>query len=337
MDDWDARRPGDTGRNFWQNERNFGGDRFRDTEYMDSGKARGRWPERRGPADDTDLASRSLMIQSKKFFLDIKETQRGRFFKISEKAANGAKSKLTMEMDSAQTFQDKLTEFIEVYSNLGPRNSKNTANATHKSDKIVGSDRTYHLDLKENPRGRFLKMTMTFTRPSNNEKTDIVIPAQGMVDLRDNLADLLSEFVNPVDVSGESKESKEKDDEWVTLVDRTTPSKNEVKEEKKEERKDDRPELSLSTNYGRDYLFKVGENKHGMFLRISEVSSSFRTAINIPREGWSEFLDLMKTSLKEQRNKDSQSGDADAAPIDVPPAAEAEEVSKQDEEYGANF
>merc|ERR1711892_1255684 len=42
-----------------------------------------------------DLASRTLVLESKRFYLDVKENQRGRFIKIAEISADGRKKILT--------------------------------------------------------------------------------------------------------------------------------------------------------------------------------------------------------------------------------------------------
>ena len=39
-----------------------------------------------------DLASRTLVLESKRFYLDVKENQRGRFIKIAEISADGRKN-----------------------------------------------------------------------------------------------------------------------------------------------------------------------------------------------------------------------------------------------------
>ena len=38
-----------------------------------------------------DLASRTLVLESKRFYLDVKENKRGRFIKIAEISADGRK------------------------------------------------------------------------------------------------------------------------------------------------------------------------------------------------------------------------------------------------------
>ena len=43
-----------------------------------------------------DLASRTLVLESKRFYLDVKENQRGRFIKIAEISADGRKVRLSL-------------------------------------------------------------------------------------------------------------------------------------------------------------------------------------------------------------------------------------------------
>ena len=40
-----------------------------------------------------DLASRTLVLESKRFYLDVKENKRGRFIKIAEISADGRKER----------------------------------------------------------------------------------------------------------------------------------------------------------------------------------------------------------------------------------------------------
>lgn len=43
-----------------------------------------------------DLASRNLVLESKRFYLDVKENQRGRFIKIAEISADGRKNQVNI-------------------------------------------------------------------------------------------------------------------------------------------------------------------------------------------------------------------------------------------------
>ena len=154
-----------------------------------------------------------LQIQSKRFYLDVKQNRRGRFMKIAEVGAGGKKSRLLLSMFTASEFRDHLTvpclgcmwrgegssheymrltmkerwqyvclrfqlvvspsevmsscfmrkqEFSEHYASLGPPTQDALPDdGKLKSEIIVKDNRRYYLDLKENQRGRFLRVSQT--------------------------------------------------------------------------------------------------------------------------------------------------------------------------------
>merc|ERR1711892_1337534 len=53
-------------------------------------------------------------------------------------------------------------------------------------------DKKYHMDLRENARGRFLKLSETFSR--GNSRDQVFIPADGMVEFQQNLQELFDEY-----------------------------------------------------------------------------------------------------------------------------------------------
>lgn len=73
---------------------------------------------------------------------------------------------------------------------------------------MVKENRRYYLDLKENNRGRFLRVMLALyvqtkvthfsqvsqTISRGGPRSQIAIPAQGMIEFRDALTDLLDEF-----------------------------------------------------------------------------------------------------------------------------------------------
>lgn len=108
---------------------------------------------------------------------------------------------------------------------LGPPNPENVPeDGKLKSEMMIKDNRRYYLDLKENTRGRFLRVrfhiqitttqsglqvfnvfiinffsnlkneqvSQTITR--GGPRSQIAIPAQGMIEFRDALTDLLEEF-----------------------------------------------------------------------------------------------------------------------------------------------
>ena len=125
-----------------------------------------------------DLASRTLVLESKRFYLDVKENQRGRFIKIAEISADGRKNQILMTFSTAALFSQNLVAFIDFYKELEKVNPDNLKQGELKSEVMYKDDKKCHMDLKENARGRFLKVSETFTR--GYSRFQVFIPAEGM-------------------------------------------------------------------------------------------------------------------------------------------------------------
>ncbi|XP_054629663.1 transcriptional activator protein Pur-beta [Dunckerocampus dactyliophorus] len=233
-----------------------------------------------------ELASKRLDIQNKRFYLDVKQNAKGRFIKIAEVGAGGSKSRLTLSMSVAAEFRDYLGDFIEHYAQLGPSTPEQIAQSSGgddsgprralKSEFLVRENRKYYLDLKENQRGRFLRIRQTVNRgpgfgvgvggmPGTGMQAGqtIALPAQGLIEFRDALAKLIDDY------GGD-------DDELVGGGGGATGYS-------------ELPEGTSIMVDSKRFFFDVGSNKYGVFLRVSEVKPSYRNSITIPFKAWSKF------------------------------------------------
>lgn len=232
-----------------------------------------------------ELASKRLDIQNKRFYLDVKQNSKGRFIKIAEVGAGGSKSRLTLSLSVAAEFRDYLGDFIEHYAQLGPSSPEQIAQAAAadggprralKSEFLVRENRKYYLDLKENQRGRFLRIRQTVNRgpgggygagggggnPGMLSGQTIALPAQGLIEFRDALAKLIDDYGG--------------DDEELAAGAGGAGS----------------GELPQGTSIMVDskrFFFDVGSNKYGVFLRVSEVKPSYRNSITVPLKAWGKF------------------------------------------------
>ncbi|CAH2265032.1 jg11415, partial [Pararge aegeria aegeria] len=135
---------------------------------------------------EQELATKMLQIQSKRFYLDVKQNRRGRFIKVAEIGADGRRSQIFLAMSTAAEFRDHLSAFSDFYSSLGPPNPDNVPDdGKLKSEMMLKDNRRYYLDLKENSRGRFLRVSQTITR--GGPRSQVALPAQGMIEFRDAL------------------------------------------------------------------------------------------------------------------------------------------------------
>ncbi|XP_068537662.1 purine-rich element-binding protein gamma isoform X2 [Anas acuta] len=196
-------------------------------------------PSQGGCMEIQELASKRVDIQKKRFYLDVKQSSRGRFLKIAEvwigrgRQDNIRKSKLTLSLSVAAELKDCLGDFIEHYAHLGlkgghrhehsngkeqhsrrrqqhpppsPPGSVGSEEPPHsvlKTEYIERDNRKYYLDLKENQRGRFLRIRQTMSRGPGmigyfghglGQEQTIVLPAQGMIEFRDALVQLIEEY-----------------------------------------------------------------------------------------------------------------------------------------------
>ncbi len=258
-------------------------------------------------SDIQELASKRVDIQKKRFYLDVKQSTRGRFLKIAEvwigrgRHDNIRKSKLTLSMSMAPDLRFCLGDFIDYYAHIGLRGSCQAAaegqsngqgrapeprrraadpaaspsgsavseEQTHrvlKSELIERDNRKYYLDLKENQRGRFLRIRQTFNRGHGGmgyygqgiEQT-IVLPAQGLIEFRDALSQLIDDYG---------------DDEPCARNHDASP---------------ELPEAASFRVDNKRFYFDVGSNRFGVFLKVSEVRQPYRNTITVPLKAWARF------------------------------------------------
>ena len=103
---------------------------------------------RGGGKSGGDLASRTLSLESKRFYLDVKENSRGRFIKIAEISSDGRKNQILMTLPTAAQFRQHLVTFIEYYDGMDPIDANNLTQGEIKSEVMFKEDKKYHIDLK---------------------------------------------------------------------------------------------------------------------------------------------------------------------------------------------
>ena len=157
-------------------------------------------------------------------------------------------------------------------------------------------DKKYHMDLKENARGRFLKVSETFTRGYSRFQVtlnlemlffelgflQVFIPADGMAEFQHNLGELIDEYDN-----GESKEKiiDWNTDKWFGVGDAeealSAPQNKHLRIENK------------------NFYFDIKRNQQGRYMSISEVKGNFRNSILVPESGWESFRDVLDDYVKQ--------------------------------------
>jgi len=218
----------------------------------------------RGRGDDNDeLATRSLRIQSKRYYVDVKQNSKGRFIKLVEGLNDGVKNRMAFPMSIVPEVRDKLSSFADFYAGLDTSAEREADdNGNLKNDDIRINQRKIYFDLKENKRGVFLRISSTASAAYGTRRQTIALPAQGIVDIRN----VLSEFI--VEFGQEEEEQPE------------LPEFQEMRVERKR------------------FYFDCGSNDRGSFVRISEVTSKYRSSVTVPKQGLHKFRDILSDVIE---------------------------------------
>lgn len=207
--------------------------------------------------DPQELESKTILIQNKRFYLDVKENNRGRFLKIAEVTPGGHKNRVTMAMHILPEFRDLLSDFIDHYAQLGP--STVEANDGQEQDqnrrplktaRIMRGQRRYFLDLKENVRGRYLRVRAP-GQTNDMPQQVIVLPASGMIEFRDTITGLIDNY-------GTEEDLDEEDDEELPQS------------------------ATIGSRRSKVFYMDVGKNPRGIYVRMTEQSANYRQSITVP-------------------------------------------------------
>lgn len=200
--------------------------------------------------NEDEIATKQITIGYKRFYVDVKQNPRGRFIKIAE-MGNAHKQRVVMSMNIASQIVDKMDEYI-AYGKTNPAETNHDDKETVelKSDVINTDSRRYYLDLKENNRGRFLRIAQTTTVP-RRPRSQVAIPSDGFPEVRDVIAEFIKKY-------GEG------------FMDATSTDLMESKQ--------------VRTDFNKTFYMDVQQNDRGQFIRISEVKGprGFRNSITIP-------------------------------------------------------
>lgn len=239
----------------------------------------------KGDRDDNteELATRSLRIQSKRYYVDVKQNQRGRFMKLVEGLPNGNKNRISFPMSNVPEVRDKLTAFGKFWEDMeengGDKEIEASEDGRLKSDDIRSGQRRIYFDLKENKRGVFLRISSTASYGATRQT--VALPAQGIMDIRNVMSEMVEKF-------GQDDNTEDQ-----------LPEFQEMRVERKR------------------FYFDCGNNDRGSFLRISEVTNRYRSSITIPQQGLSKFKDILTTYYDSLAEKGGASCDEETIKLEA--------------------
>nr|CAN72395.1 hypothetical protein VITISV_041199 [Vitis vinifera] len=234
--------------------------------------------------NDVELLCKTLQVEHKLFYFDLKENPRGRYLKISEKTS-ATRSTIIVPFSGISWFLDLFNYYVN----------------SDEQD-------VFYFDIGENRRGRFLKVSEASV--SRNRST-IIVPAgstrdEGWAAFRNILAEINEAsrlFILPNQQSSEPSERLVglSDDVGAGFISghSTQPAPaSELNVERSVElpAQDEIGNLGVSKVIRADqkrFFFDLGSNNRGHFLRISEVAGSDRSSIILPLSGLKQFHEMV--------------------------------------------
>ncbi|GAQ87739.1 Transcriptional regulator of the PUR family [Klebsormidium nitens] len=237
-------------------------------------------------AGDQELVTKTLQIEHKLFYLDLKENPRGRYLKISEKTS-GARSTIIVPIAGVVWFVD----LFNYYAN-GDDNDLS-------SKELQLDTKVFYFDVGENPRGRFLKVSEASVTRS---RSTIIVPAgasgeEGWASFRNALVEVheASQALPPP--AGGQPLGQDVAPSFAPASPAGPPAPassaaapvqagdgaadgglNAARVVRAEQKK---------------FFFDLGSNARGQFLRISEVTGADRSAIILPASSLEQFHETL--------------------------------------------
>ncbi|XP_021816701.1 transcription factor Pur-alpha 1 isoform X3 [Prunus avium] len=249
-----------------------------------------------GGGNDVELLCKTLQVEHKLFYFDLKENPRGRYLKISEKTS-ATRSTIIVPFSGISWFLDLFNYYV------------NSDDQDVFSKELQLDTKVFYFDIGENRRGRFLKVSEASV--SRNRST-IIVPAgsardEGWAAFRNILAEINEAsrlFILP-----NQQQSSEPSERLVGLSDdvgagfisghssQTAPT-SELNVDRSGElpAQDEIGNMGVSKVIRADqkrFFFDLGSNNRGHFLRISEVAGSDRSSIILPLSGLKQFHEIV--------------------------------------------
>lgn len=151
--------------------------------------------EPKAPA--TVIKSDTIIKDQKRYYMDLKSNERGRFLRIAMVMNRGPRAQIAIPALGLVEFKKHFSEILEKYNNeteadVAARELAEAASglslANCKSLKV--SNKTFYFDLGTNARGSFLRISEL---RANQFRTNITVPVKSIQAFRDQLTLVLEE------------------------------------------------------------------------------------------------------------------------------------------------
>lgn len=247
-----------------------------------------------GYASRDELMSVRVTSDSKRVFAALCENERGRFIKLSD-----GRAKLHVPGEGISLMRDALVGLETALESHPPARADEThspldppdvdappASAERPDDtkselvetrKFVSEGRKFYLDVLENVRGRYVKITQSSIR-----RITMIMPINALSLLREGI-DMLLEKAPP--------DTTFTDPSSIHRVTRTMERVMPMKDGASVTLAVVRREIRLP---GKRLVFESGTNRRGSYLRITESNASQRMTVTLPHSTVPEVIKLLE-------------------------------------------
>ncbi|CAI0384531.1 unnamed protein product [Linum tenue] len=250
-----------------------------------------------GGGNDVELMCKTLQVEHKLFYFDLKENPRGRYLKISEKTSS-TRSTIIVPSSGISWFLDLFNYYVnsdehDLFSKELQLDTKATlrhSTSGTSRDEGWASFRNILADINEASRLYML------SNQQNSESSERLVG--------------LSDDVGAGFISGHSTQQPAPPTSELN-VDRAVdlPTQDEI------------GNLGVSKVIRVDqkrFFFDLGSNNRGHFLRISEVAGSDRSSIILPLSGLKQFHEIVGHFVEITKDRIEGMGSANVRTVDPP-------------------
>lgn len=226
---------------------------------------------------ERDIYSETVRVESKTFYVDLKENARGRYVKLSEKGANRPRSTVVVPASGLGWFAKLFDYYLQ-----DPQTSGSPMNK-----ELQVENKVFYFSVGQNPRGRFLRISESgIGNPAG--RASLVIPSAGQDDV--GWASFLDTIQRVCAIEQVPREEQAHINVGGTqIVVGPGPS----------------PPLLTTSSSGapvlrvgqKRFFFDVGENDKGRYLRITEVVRDDRSSLFLPYNALPKFQEALTACL----------------------------------------
>ncbi|GAB2229394.1 hypothetical protein Droror1_Dr00023534 [Drosera rotundifolia] len=273
-----------------------------------------------GGGSDVELLSKTLQVEHKLFYFDLKENPRGRYLKVSEKTSS-TRSTIIVPSNGISWFLDLFNYYVD------------SDEQEIDSKELRLDTKVFYFDVGENRRGRFLKVSEA---SMNRNRSTIIVPAgntrdEGWAAFRSILAEI-HEASRLFIVPNQNSEVSERlvglsDDVGAGFISGHS-GQSVLPSELNADRSPELPSRDeISGNFGvskviradqKRFFFDLGSNDRGHYLKISEVAGSDRSSIILPLSGLQQFHEMLGHFVEITKDRIQGMGSTSVRTLDPP-------------------